>query len=326
MASETSQDLTAGLTTRAVTVVALTTDIAATLPITAPLPAVVVDIPPPPTEPPTVGTEITEFLRFQLTRPLTRRTIVLVVLLAAVAAGVVAWSTTDGGRATLPPAHVAVSSSTAGTVVTVTRGSANLSQLRDALSRSGHAGLISSVPGGAVEVNTDIVVGTRATLNIDGAALLLLSDAEKQVRLSVQGGVLNFDNDTISSWTAQGSVDWDPIGGRANLVATGRGTELNLTNCLVVGLGTAQDPGISWREGASGIVQDSRFSQDWRGAYAYKSGSLTILNSNFSNSRGGRSPLARSRQRVGHPEQHLRQQRAVRPGSRRHHPQSQSRW
>jgi hypothetical protein len=264
-------------------VVTPTTEGAVLPPLTAD-PTLVVDIPLPPPEPPRIRTENTEFLRFQQARPATWRLLIVAVMLVAVGA-VVVWSRISHGGAKPAPPHVAVTSSKAtGTVVTLTRGPINLSQLRTSLTRSGHSNLISSVPGGAVEVNANIVVGTRATFDITRAALLLFSDAEQHVQILARGGTLNFADDTISSWTKQGDVDTDTIAGRANLVATGRGTELNLTNCWVVGLGTAQDPGISWRDGASGSVQSSRFSQDWRGAFAYKSGQLTIVNSSFSNS------------------------------------------
>jgi len=53
----------------------------------------------------------------------------------------------------------------------------------------------------------------------------------------------------------------------------------------VIGLGTDEDdPGVSWRDGAAGTVDDSQFSENWRAAYAYKSGPLTILSSSFTGS------------------------------------------
>ncbi len=247
-------------------------------------PASIVDIPPL-GQLPAMVPQTTDFLRFQSTRRLTWRPLLVVAALAAAAASAGVWRVTGRGTAAPRPARVAVSTLPAESVVTLTSGSDDLAELRQELSRTGHGGLITSVTGGAVEVNADIVVGARATFTVARTALLLRSDARTHVRLSAQGGELNLVDDTISSWTATGAVDTDPLGGRADIVATGHGTELNFSNSEVVGLGTdANDPGVSWRLGASGTVQDSHFSHDWRAAYAYESGPLTIDDSSFTDS------------------------------------------
>jgi parallel beta-helix repeat protein len=257
---------------------------AAGIEIAAAVPALAVEIPLPP-ELPVVGTEITDFLRFNVARRHTWRPLLLVVLLVAVAVGAGMWVAVGHAEAKVKPVRVAVTASTAGTVVWITRGPVDLSQLERSLTLSGHGSLISSVPGGAVEVNANIVVGTRGILTITRSALLLRSDALTHVRLLAQGGELNLDDDTVTSWTSEGAVDEDPLGGRADIVATGRGAELNFTNCQVIGLGTdTDDPGVSWTEGASGTVQNSQFSDNWRAAYADESGALNIVNSSFTRS------------------------------------------
>jgi hypothetical protein len=207
------------------------------------------------------------------------------ILFVVSVVGASVWWEVGRGKGTPPPAHVAVSASTGKTVVTLTGGSDSLTQLRRSLVRDGRGQLISSVPGGAVEVNADIVVGRKAELTVAGTALLLRSEPQTHVRLTAQGGDLDFMDDTITSWTAAGAIDSDPIGQRADIVATGRGSELSFTNSEIVALGTdTNDPGVSWRNGASGSVQDSQFSQNWRGAYAYKSGTLTVTHSSFTGS------------------------------------------
>lgn len=263
----------------------LTRDLAARTENGSPQPVRVPEIPPPPSELPALVSDATDFLRFQPARKLGWRAILIVVLVVALVAGVIVWWELGRGNGT-QRAHVAVTASTAKTVVTLTGGVDNLAQLRQSLDRNGHGNLISPVPGGAVEVNADIVVGRRGELNIVGAAVLLRSDAKVAVRLSAQeGGTLNLTDDTISSWTAQGAVDANPFGGRADIVATGQGSELKFTNCDVVALGTdTNNPGVSWRNGANGSILDSHFSQNWRGAYAYKSGPLAIVGSSFKNS------------------------------------------
>jgi parallel beta-helix repeat protein len=242
-----------------------------------------VDIPSPPAENPQPSTEITNFLRYQLTRPVTWRSLLVVIVLIAIVAGAGLWWKFGHSPAKPPLAHVAVTTSRSGTVVTLAQGTVDLAQLHRDLVRSGHGSLISTIPGGAIELHADVVVGKQATFDINGSALLLQSDSERQIRLSAQGGTLNFTDDTISSW-AQGAVDTSAIGIRANLVAAGRGTAMNFTNCQVYGLGSIQDPGVSWRSGASGTVQDSQFLHNWRGAYAYKSGKLSIQDSSFNDS------------------------------------------
>jgi hypothetical protein len=231
-----------------------------------------------------IGMEITDFVRFYRA-PIRRRAWhrLLVALLVVATGG--AWLVVSSSKPASAAAHVAVTASTAGTVVTLTGGSLDLGQLRQSLTRSGHRGLISLVAGGAIEVNSDIVVGARATFTVTHSALLLRSDERTHVRLTAQGGELNFSDDTIASWTAKGVVDTNPIGGRADIVATDRGAELNFSHCRVIGLGTDEDdPGVSWRDGAAGTVDDSQFSENWRAAYAYKSGPLTILSSSFTGS------------------------------------------
>lgn len=236
--------------------------------------------------PPSVSTEGTDFIRFYsapvrgaLWRPL------LIFLLVVAATGGGLWSILSSGSPSGRPARVAVTTSKSGFEIRLTGGLIDLAQLRTALTRSGHGNLISPLPGGAVAVNADIYVGKRATLTVTSSALLLRSGLKTHVRLSTDGGALNFDDDTITSWTSQRNVDADPVGGRADIVATGHGAQLNFTHCQVLGLGTdAGSPGVSWREGAAGTVLDSQFSENWRGAYAYKAGPLTILGSSFTGS------------------------------------------
>jgi hypothetical protein len=251
--------------------------------LTAPL----VEVPAPPDRI-AIATEATDFLRFSRTRRLTRlQFVITVVLLVLVAAGASYWwvKVRNHGTPVGPQARVAVVTTGLGTVVTLTKGSDTLPQLRQALSQSGHAGLITSVPGGAVELNANIVVGRGATLDVTQSALVLRSAPLAEVQVSTQGGKLDFVDDTITSWTTQGQIDTDAVAGRADIIAIGAGAELNFSNSRVVGLGTdANSPGISWTNGASGTVQDSHFSQDWRALSAYQSGPLTITGSSFDHS------------------------------------------
>jgi hypothetical protein len=250
------------------------------------LPTILVDVPPPPLHP-AIVTEATDFLRFSRTRRLTRhQTVLSVLLVLAIVAGAGLWWTKVRGHNSPPPAHVAVTTTAGRTVVTLSKGSDDLPQLRQSLARAGHGALITSVPGGAVELNGDVVVGRGATLTITQTALLLRSTALTRVQLSTQGGRIDLVDDTVTSWTTQGAVDTATTTGRAEIVAAGSGAELNITNSRVVGLGSnVSSPGVSWRNGAGGTVRNSQFSQNWTAVYADRSGPLTISGSSFTSSR-----------------------------------------
>jgi hypothetical protein len=244
-----------------------------------------VEVPPRPELPATV-TEASDFLSYSRRRRLTRfQFIIILIVLVVAAAAAGLWWAKGRGHGTLPTAHVTVTTTGARTVVALTKGSDSLPQLRRALAHQGHAGLIASVPGGAVEVEATITVGRGGALGITKTALLLSSSGASPVELSAQGGRLDLLDDTVSSWTSGGTVATDAATGRPDLIATGRGAQLNITNCQVVGLGTnAASPGVSWTYGASGTVMDSHFSGDWRAASAFRSGPLTFTNSSFSRS------------------------------------------
>lgn len=209
-----------------------------------------------------------------------RNALALLVILAAVAA--TGWELVNAHSARGPvEATVSVTSTPGGPQVTLTNGSLDRDQLRSALQKSGHGSYFVPAADGGFELTADLVVGKNAHLTIDKTALLLLSNASEHVRITAAAGWVSFSRDTIASWD-NGTVDTDLTDGRADVVADGAGSRLDFANSTISFLGAnANDPGVSWRDSAVGAVVSSSFTNDFRGAYAYKSGRITVVGSTF---------------------------------------------
>jgi hypothetical protein len=213
-----------------------------------------------------------------------RRRFVLIGLFALaiiVIAAVLFWRSQSSGGSTAV-GTVTLTTTPGGPVVTLTNGTLDRDQLRNALVKDGHGAYFVPAADGGYELTADLVVGSKGHLNINNTALLLESDAKTHVRISSEGGSAMFRQDTIASWN-NGAVDTNLSDGRADIVAEGNGSRLDFTDSTVSFLGAnANDPGVSWRNGGAGVVVGSSFTSDYRGAYAYKSGRIVVSDSTFS--------------------------------------------
>ena len=205
-------------------------------------------------------------------------------LALACAGAVAAWLLLGPGLGG-PDGRVAVSGSGGSQVLTVTNGSMSVEQLDDLLAQAGQPRALQRT-GGAYLLTTDLVVGPGAEVTVARTALLLRSDARRHVRLSVaDGGHLVLDGDTVVAWAGGGAVDTDVADGRADLVAEGAGSRLDVTGSALSHLGAdAEDPGLSWRSGAAGSLVDSSVDRSFRGAYAYRSGAVEVRGSRITRS------------------------------------------
>lgn len=206
-------------------------------------------------------------------------------LALACAGGVAAWLVLGPGMGGAR-GQVAVSGAAGSEVVTVTGGALSVGQLHDALVAAGQPRALQRTGDGAYLLTDDLVVGPGADVTVSRTALLLRSDPRRHVRLSVaDGGRLTLDQDTVVAWAGSGAVDTDLRDGRADIVAEGAGSRLDVTGSVLSHLGTdAADPGLSWRSGASGSLVDTTVDRSFRGAYAYRSGTVEVRGSRITRS------------------------------------------
>ncbi len=184
-----------------------------------------------------------------------------------------------------PLAHVLVTKSHGVSQMVLSDGDMTLNQLRTALVHEGHGSLLTPAQGGGYELEGDLSIADGAHLTISNTPFLLESTSAHQVRVVVAGGSLTFRRDTIASWNSSNGVDADITNGRAYIVAEGPTSRMDFSDSTVAALGSnADDPGVTWRLGAAGGISQSTFEGNFRGAYAYDSGQLTIAGSTFTHS------------------------------------------
>jgi poly(beta-D-mannuronate) C5 epimerase len=214
--------------------------------------------------------------------------LVLIVYVASIV-GLSYW---NGSRASGPSAAVAVAApgvaaaggtAAGGTAtVTITGGSLDLTGLRRELSARGQSALLAPTSSGALLLTADLIVGHGGSLNVDVPMFQLQSDPERSVTVRVQsGGLLSATKTSIVSWDGTGP-DVVLADGRASIEASGAGSRIDIERSSVSYLGAdADDPGLSWRDGAAGSIIDSTLSHSYRGADASKSGGLAVTGSTF---------------------------------------------
>lgn len=211
-----------------------------------------------------------------------RREIAIAILLAAmVAAATAVWRQSTGAPVAVR-ARVTLATSSTGPVVTLTAGRIDILQLRAELLRRRSGGLLAPVAGGGFQLDATLTVNEGARLDVVATPLFLRSDAHRVARILVNGGRAAFQRDTILSWNDSGAADTNLADGRADIVARGATAQLSFTKSTVAALGAnPENPGVSWRDGASGSITGSLFTNNFRGAYAYRAGNLTVQNSRF---------------------------------------------
>lgn len=210
-----------------------------------------------------------------------RRLGAAIIVCVLVAAGIAGWAYRANSE---PLASVDLHGPSDARRIVLSDGAITIGQVQHRLAKlAGADGLLASTADGAIKLDADLVVAAGATLRVDNAALMLRSDSARAVTIQVQGGGrLVIADSTIVSWDGAG-VDTVIQDGRAAIVATGSGSNLEIRDSDLSYLGSGTDrPGISWRAGAGGSVIDSTLSHGFRGADARQAAALEISGATFS--------------------------------------------
>ncbi|MCU1600510.1 MAG: right-handed parallel beta-helix repeat-containing protein [Frankiales bacterium] len=213
-----------------------------------------------------------------------RRELLVTGSLAALAAGVVAALALAPNGQPVSDGSVTITALGSHRIVQVASGRLDMAKLISRLS----AGDLSRRADGSYDLHSDLVVARGGRLDLTGVRLHLLSTATTTARLRVVGGRLTLSHsflDTSGTGTV-GDVD-----------AAGPTARLDIEHSTLSGLGTGADqPGITWRGGASGSVTDTHVLGGFRGLYGYRNGPISIASTTVTGQRESgvvlRSPAA----------------------------------